>query len=224
MKLLALDTSTEACSVALSIDGHIESLFELVHQRHSERILPLIDAVMAAAACSLKQLDAIAFGRGPGSFTGLRIGAGVVQGLAFGIDVPVVPVSSLAALAQAVAQPRVWAAFDARMGQVYCAPFVRDAQDWVATQGVEQVLAPSSVTPPPGAHWVGVGSGWDRYSATLLAQLAPAVTTWLPSRYPHAREVARLGAHAYDQGVRVAAELALPVYVRDQVAKKQSEQ
>jgi tRNA threonylcarbamoyladenosine biosynthesis protein TsaB len=127
VNILALDTSTEACSVAIWSDGAVTDRFEYGTQ-HSERILAMVDELLAESGFALARFDAIAFGRGPGSFTGLRIGAGVAQGLAFGADIPVTPISSLAALAQGVDAPRVLAAFDARMNQVYCGAYVKNAQ------------------------------------------------------------------------------------------------
>lgn len=196
----------------------------MVAQQHSQKILPMIDACLANAGLRVAALDAIAFGRGPGSFTGLRIGAAVVQGLAFGADVPVVPISSLAALAQDIDSPYVYAAFDARMAQVYCACYVRQANGLVAPVGDECVLAPDAVTVPDGAaRWVGAGSGFDRYPGALKARLAAALIGVEAAAFPHARAVARLGAAAYATGMALPAEAALPVYVRDRVARKMHE-
>ncbi len=218
MKLLALDTSTEACSVAILIDDVVHERFEIVTQRHSERVLPLVDTVLAESGLSLSQLDALAFGRGPGSFTALRIGAGVVQGLAFGADLPVVPVSSLAALAQGQDADKILAAFDARMGQIYWAPYVRE-QGVLRARGDEQVQMPEAVA-LTGTDWIGAGSGWDQYAERLLAHLPGQVLRWQPQCYPHAGDVARLALLAYARGEAVSAEDALPVYVRDEVAVK----
>lgn len=218
MKLLAIDTSTEACSVAVLIDDTVHERFELVSQRHSERLLPLVDTVLVEAGLVLSQFDTLAFGRGPGSFTALRIGAGVVQGLAFGADLPVVPVSSLAALAQGQDADRILAAFDARMGQIYWAPYVRK-QGTVHMVGSEQVQAPETVV-LSGTGWVGAGSGWDQYAQPLFARLSGQVLHWQPQRHPHAADVALLAVPAYARGEAVAAEHALPVYVRDEVAVK----
>ncbi len=220
-KILALDTSTEACSVALSVDGDVVERFETGNQ-HSDLVLPMVQAVLAEAGLALTQLDAIAFGRGPGSFTGLRIGAGVAQGLAFGADLPVVPISSLAALAQGVDALRVLAAFDARMGQIYFGAYVRNDQDLVELLGTEQVIAPAEVPLPEGKDWVGAGSGWDQYHALLSARLGERVARWQRQVCPRARFVAELAVAAYRAGRTVAAESALPVYLRDDVAVKQS--
>ena len=221
MKILALDTSTEACSVALWADGAVTERFELGN-RHSDRILPITQEVLAQAGLSLRQLDAVAFGRGPGSFTGLRICAGVAQGLAFGADVPVVPVSSLAALAQGVDAPRVLAAFDARMGQIYFGDYVRNDQGLAELVGAEQLIAPVAIPLPGEKDWVGAGSGWDQYHALLSARRGVQVTRWLKQAYPRARFVAELAVAAYRAGQAVAAEQALPVYLRDEVAVKRS--
>lgn len=219
MKLLALDTATEACSVAVAIDGEYHEHFEL-GRRHSEGILVMIDAVLADAGLALAQLDAIAFGRGPGLFTGLRIGAGVTQGLAFAAGLPVVPVSSLAALAQGSGGERVLAAIDARMNQVYWGAFTRAANGLVVPVGDELVSDPAQVPLPPGQRWLGVGSGWERFHEALCARLDTRVQQWRPDVWPRARDVARLGAAALAAGGGVAPEQAVPVYIRDEVAAK----
>jgi tRNA threonylcarbamoyladenosine biosynthesis protein TsaB len=219
MKLLAIETSTEACSVAIALDGDIRERFEL-GTRHSELILTLVEALLADAGVTLRNLDAIAFGRGPGSFTSLRIGAGVVQGLAFGADLPVVPISSLAVLAQGVNADKILAAFDARMNQVYWGAFVRDAQGLVAPIGAEIVCDPPHVPIPEQSGWVGAGSGWDAYGEQLVARLGARVLHWERGLHPHAREVAVLGAAAFTATGGLPPEQAVPVYIRDDVAAK----
>ncbi len=188
--------------------------------RHSELILVMVQEVLAEAELQLTQLDAIAFGRGPGSFTGLRIAAGVTQGLAFGAGLPVVPVSSLAALAQGVDAPRVLASFDARMNQVYWAEYTRNNQGLVEVHGEEIVTAPKDVPLPRDNDWVGAGSGWDQYNEVLLTRLGNKLSAWRQQVYPQARFVAQLGAALFNSGCAVAPELALPIYVRDEVAFK----
>lgn len=220
MKLLALDTSTEACSVALWVDGQVHERFDL-GQHHSELILTMVQQVLAESGLTLKQLDAIALSRGPGSFTSLRIGAGVVQGLAFGANLPVVPVSSLAVLAQGVDAPKVLAAFDARMNQVYWGAYVRDGKGLMRLAGTEIVIAPADVPAPEGSGWVGAGNGWDQYAAVLTARLGSHVSEWRKQVFPKARHVAELGLELLKVGQTVTAEQAVPVYVRDEVAVKQ---
>jgi tRNA threonylcarbamoyladenosine biosynthesis protein TsaB len=219
MKLLAFDTATPACSVAVWIDGTVHER-AASGQRHAERILLLIDEALAEAGVALNQLDAIAFGRGPGSFTGLRISAGVAQGLAFGADLPVVPVSSLAALAQGMDAPNVLTAFDARMQQVYWGAYVRGVGRIVELKGAETVIAPSQVPVPEGGGWIGAGSGWDQYAGSLQARLGDRLARWHPGRYPQARFLAELGAAGLRAGAAVGPEQALPVYIRDKVAAK----
>lgn len=221
MNILALDTSTEACSVAIWSDGAVTDRFEYRTQ-HSERILAMVDELLAESGFALARFDAIAFGRGPGSFTGLRIGAGVAQGLAFGVGIPVTPISSLAALAQGVDASRVLAAFDARMNQVYSGAYVRNVRGIVELVGSESVAAPRDVPLPEGNNWVGAGNGWDQYHVTLLEHLNGRITDWRKQAHPCARDVAQLGALAVQAGKAIAAELALPVYVRDDVAVKQT--
>ncbi len=220
MKLLALDTATEACTVALSLNGEVLEHSEPGGQ-HAERILPMVDALLAEAGLVLTQLDALAFGRGPGSFTGLRIGAGIVQGLAFGAGLPVAPVSSLDALDQGQDAVKVLAAFDARMQQVYWGVYVRNVQGFMEAQGAEGVFSPLLIPEPEGAGWHGAGPGWDAYHAELRQYLGSSLTGWQPHCFPRARHVAELGVAALQAGHAVAPEDALPVYIRNDVAIKQ---
>ena len=188
--------------------------------RHSERILDMVHEALAEAGLALTQLDVLAFGRGPGLFTGLRIGAGVAQGLAFGADLPIVPVSSLAALAQGQSAPRVLAAFDARMHQVYLGAYARAANGLVGLVESEAVVVPGMAPLPVAPDWVGAGSGWDEYHVELLRRFGDRVSTWCRDAHPHAADLARLGAAAYAAGAAVPVEQALPVYLRDEVAIK----
>jgi tRNA threonylcarbamoyladenosine biosynthesis protein TsaB len=219
LKILALETATEACSVALTVDGVTQERVA-PGQQHSARILSIIDELLGDAGLRLQHLDALAFGRGPGLFTGLRIGTGVVQGLAFGADLPVVPVSSLAALAQGEEAAHVLAALDARMSQVYWAAYERNVEGVVEQVGSESVVAPAHVLLPQGHVWVGVGSGWDRYADVLAARLGPRLERWRSGCYPRASDVARLAVVGFKRGQAVRAEQALPVYIRDEVAHK----
>lgn len=232
MRLLAIETSTVACSAALliarpdaaeSTEG-IRERFEVAPQRHAELILPMVESLMAEAGVKAIDLDAVAFGRGPGAFTGLRIAAGVVQGIAFAADLPVVPVSTLAALAHgavgAQGVERVLAGLDARMGEVYWAEYRRDAEQGVRLHGEERVCPPGEVPLPGGEDWYGAGSAWAGYEQELRARLGAAVSRWDGDRHPRASDVAQLGSYGYRRGEAVPPEAALPVYLRDQVAKK----
>lgn len=179
----------------------------------------MVEEVLAESGYALGQMDALAFGRGPGSFTGLRIGAGVVQGLAFGADLPVVPVSTLAALAQGQDMPRVLAAIDARMGQVYWG-LCQNTGDGMVLVDAERVSAPGDILLPEEDTWIGVGSGWDAHAAALLARLGSRIAAWQAQVRPRARHVAELGARGYAAGGAVSAQESLPLYVRDDVARK----
>jgi tRNA threonylcarbamoyladenosine biosynthesis protein TsaB len=223
LKILALETSAEYCSVSLRIGDKMTSADELAGQKHSELLLPMIDALLDAACLRAHDLDAVAFGAGPGSFTGLRIGCGVVQGLAFAADCLVVPVGSLEALAEATDGQRVVVCTDARMGQIYHGAFERNEQMW-------KVILPPSLCDPDrlpelsGTGWIGCGSGFERYRETLVAQYQPqhvAVKTGVVAR---AREIALLGAKYLFAGLGVPCTEAVPVYVRDKVALTMKEQ
>lgn len=223
MKLLAVETSTEACSTALLTDGHVIHRFEIAPRRHTELILGMVDNLLHESDLSLSNMDALAFGCGPGSFTGLRIAAGVIQGLAFGADLPVVPISSLAALAQGTYRERgehnVLAVIDARMSEVYWGTY--QYVDGIM-QGVDddRISRPDQVNPANGSVWFGVGSGWDVYARELQALSNVELSGYATNCFPHARDVLTLSDFAYRQGKAVPAEEAMPVYLRDKVAIK----
>jgi tRNA threonylcarbamoyladenosine biosynthesis protein TsaB len=225
MKLLALDTATEACSAALYLDGAILERYELAPQRHNLLILPMLESLLAEAGLSLGQMDALAFGRGPGSFTGVRIATGVAQGLAFGADLPVAPVSTLAALAQeAFAETsRDWAfsCIDARMGEVYWGVHRRGEGGLAELVGAESVGLADAAAFPEEAFGCGIGSGFETYGDILRMRLGEGRAAGvLAGRFPRARYIAILGAGIFKRGGCVAAQDAQPVYVRDKVAKK----
>ena len=221
MKLLAIDTTEDACSAALLFDGDTVERFELAPRRHSELILPMMDGLLADAGLRIGDLDALAFGCGPGAFTGVRIATAIVQGAALGADLPVVPVSSLQALAQGTlrehATAAVLAAFDARMGEVYWGAFRVDAGGIMRAAGAEGVYAPNQVAVPAGDDWVGSGSGWQAYADQLAARLGD-VRRCHGTAMVHACDVAQLAAVLYAEGAGVAASQAQPVYLRNQVA------
>ena len=221
MRLLALETATEACSVALWLDGELLERFELAPRGHAERVLPWAEALLAEAGLALGRLDAVAFGRGPGAFTGLRIACGVAQGLALGAGLPVVPVSTLAALAQGAVEEgreRVLAALDARMGEVYWGPYRRGPEGLAVPAGEEAVLPPGAVPLPEGAGWWGAGPGWAAHGEVLAARLRDRLAGRAPQLLPRAGAVARLAAAAFARGEILPPEEALPVYLRRQVA------
>lgn len=226
MRLLAIDTATEACSVALYQDGAVLERFELTSREHTKLIMPMIDALMAEAGLAVTQLDALAFGRGPGSFTGVRIATGVIQGIAFAADLPVVPVSTLAAMAQQcfteTEHDWAFAAIDARMGEIYWGVYFKDDEGYAALWGEEAVALVDAV-PFPEVLGMGIGSGWGTYEQELNERLHGCVAVYDASFLPRAGYIARLGAIGIARGQAVAAELALPVYLRDKVAKKESE-
>ncbi len=229
MKILAIDTSTEACSAALFIDGDIAERYQIAPREHSKLILPMMEELLADAGLVLKQLDTLAFGRGPGSFTGVRIAASVIQGVAFGADLPVVPISSLAALAQGIYREHktehVLTAFDARMQEVYWGTYKLGSEDLMELQGEEQVILPQSVPVPASGSgeekvWTGGGSGWETYHDVMSERLQEQLKGWKGDVFPHAQDILPLAVVGFRSGLAVAAEMAIPVYLRDQVAWK----
>jgi len=221
MRLLALDTSTEACSVALLLDGEPRLRFQLTERSHAELVLPMVESLLDEAGIALTDLDGLAFGRGPGAFTGLRIAGGVVQGLALGASLPVAPISSLASVAEqvlAAAGEPVLVCNDARMGEAYWGVFRREADGTVTALTEEAVSLPEAVgVGAPAARHVA-GNAPPRYPV-LLERLRSAGLHFHEGLYPRADAIARLGAIELAAGRGVPAERALPVYVRDNVAK-----
>lgn len=220
MNLLAIDTSTEMCSVALLCDQDILQRMES-QQKHSVVILEMVEAVLAQAGLGLTQLDALAYGRGPGMFTGLRIAAGVTQGLALGAGLPVVPVSSLAILAQGVDADRIMVCMDARMSQLYVACYERDAEGLVhLSPDSEECLSDIGEVSVPGTQaWTGAGSGWQLFAELLKPRCEDRIVSVSEHRHPQARHALPLAQQQFNAGLAVAAEQALPVYLRDKVAK-----
>ena len=219
VKLLALDTSTEACSVALQLGAEVLTLDEVCPQQHSKRILPMVQQLLSQAGIALQQLDGIVFGRGPGSFTGVRIGVGVTQGLAFGADLPVYGVSTLAAMAQAAHRlqgaTQVISAIDARMAEVYIGSFQLQ-QGLMQPLTPEQAIKPQLLSPFALTGQVyGVGTGWQTYAEALATQQVATVLHEV--LYPSAQDMLTLAQPALAAGQFISAELAEPVYVRDEV-------
>lgn len=223
MKLLALDTSTEACSAALFVGNDVNELYELAPRAHGTLILSMVDRLLAEAELRVGQLDAIAFGRGPGAFTGVRIATGVVQGIAFGADLPVVPVSSLAALAQGAYRrdqhEAICAAIDARMNEVYWAAF--KVKDGLVYPCAEERVCPPEQVPrlQGGGRWFGAGSGWATYGEVLETGYFDVLAGFDGACFPHAQDVGRLALSEMVRGEYVSAERAMPVYLRDQVVR-----
>jgi tRNA threonylcarbamoyladenosine biosynthesis protein TsaB len=222
LNLLALETSTEFCTVALQCGERLLIRKEHAGQRHSERVLPMVDAVLNEAGLQPVDLDAVAFGAGPGSFTGLRIACGVAQGLAFALDIPVAAVGTLEALAEQADSPRVLACLDARMGEVYLAAYEWHGEEW-QVRVAPCLCAPQAAPLPAVEGWVACGSGFERYPALLDKALAGRVGELRAGLFPHAREIARIGARRFKAGLCVPAEEAAPVYIRDKVALKTQE-
>ena len=220
MILLAVETATAACSVALWQEGEYHEHFQLAGNRHSELLLPMVEEVLAAAELSLSRCDAIAYGKGPGSFTGLRIGVGVVQGLAFGAGLPTVGVSSLQAIAQRLRVPRAVAAIDARMGQVYWGAYRRNTASLPEPVTAVEVMDPHEVElPPDTGEWLLAGSGADAYQALFRQRFGPRLRH-IADVHPRAGDVAALAAARITVFGVEDPHQAKPDYIRDQVARR----
>jgi tRNA threonylcarbamoyladenosine biosynthesis protein TsaB len=224
MKLLAFETATEACSVALWIDGDVRERFEIAPRRHAELALPWAEQLLVDAGVTKSQLDAIAVGRGPGAFTGVRLAIAIAQGIALALDLPVVPVSTLAALAashpplpsQGEGPERILAAIDARMGEIYLGSFARHDTGLTALSD-ECVVKPDAAIVIDG-HWHGVGTGFAAADNALQTHLQSQLASVNPNALPHAADVARLAVIAFSQGQALAPESIAPAYLRNNVA------
>ncbi len=216
MRLIGIETATRHLSVALWQDGEVIERSEDLANGGSERLLPWVHELLAEAQTDLAQLDGIAFGAGPGSFTGLRLACGVAQGLAWGLDLPVLPVSTLEALALASGKREVWACLDARMNEVYSAAYRIEGD--IPLEVMAPVCLPPAVAPAPTfpEAW-GVGDGFATHGE-LLRGRKPDLAGTLAGAFPTATAVLRLARTALDAGRAVCAAQAQPVYVRDKVA------
>jgi tRNA threonylcarbamoyladenosine biosynthesis protein TsaB len=222
MNLLAIDTSTDFCSVAASRGAELVSRHEPAGRRQAERILDMVGEVLAEARLEIAQIHGIAYGAGPGSFTGLRIAAGVTQGLALARGIGVVGVGTLLALAEEAAADRIIACLDAHMGEVYHAAYRRDGAGWEEVS-VPGLYKPEAVPLAPGRDWLGCGDGFAAHRERLGARLGESVSAIRPETTPTARAVLKLAIPRFAAGdVKDAAE-AVPVYLRDKVALKTSE-
>lgn len=226
-KILALDASTDACSVALTVDGVTSYIFELAAKSHTQRLLPMVDEILSAANCRLQDLDAIAYGRGPGSFTGLRICMGVVQGLAFGANLPVIPISTLHAMAQGFVTENsnnslpLLVALDARMDEIYWCLFSADKIPQALSE--EYVMKPADVCEQvivQNLHqqFIAIGPGWH------YADLHTIVPSQLVQDvHPNAKDILSLAVDAFQRGQTISILDAQPVYLRDSVSWKKRE-
>jgi len=228
MNILALDTATEACSAAVFYDGKLVTKYQLAPREHSRLILKMIDDLLAEANLTVNQLDAIAFGCGPGAFMGLRIAAGVVQGIAYAHDIPVIPVSTLKAIAQnafeQTGNTQVLAAIDARMDEVYWGVYCLQNNQW-QLDGKERVLSPDKIERSErlmqaDTTWVGAGTGWSSYAERLTATCGVPLQATLPACFPSAEAMIKLAIDEFTAGNTVTAASAIPVYLRNDVAKK----
>ena len=224
MQILALDTSTEFLSLALSLNGRVFSRDIHAGQSHSTQILPVLRELLDEAKINLKELDGIAFGAGPGSFTGLRIACGVAQGLAFGSNLPVVEVSTLEALAQQSGEQKVITCLDARMGEVYYAAYIKNGEVWNEVHA-PALYKPDQVPSLIGNDWVGIGTGWTAYSEALQkAYTAQLKTNPLTENvHPTAVAIAELALPLFAADKAKPAHEVAPLYIRNKVALKTSE-
>lgn len=220
MKLLGIETATDLCSVALMAGDRLVERETDEPRSHAKKVLTMVRDCLEETGLELSELDALVFGRGPGSFTGIRIATGVVQGLSLGIGLPVMPVSTLAGHAAAARRrlgaSRVAVAVDARMGECYWGCYDVSERGETCVLGEERIAAPEEIESPPGDGWVGVGTGWAAYPG--LAAALPAVRVAELAILPSARDLFPSAAAALERGESVSAEQALPVYLRDKVA------
>jgi tRNA threonylcarbamoyladenosine biosynthesis protein TsaB len=222
LKILALETSTEYCSVALWRDGAESGRCEHVGQKHSQVLLPMVDELLREAGIRLHEVDGIAFGAGPGSFTGVRIACSAAQGLALGANKPVAGICTLQALAEDAAHERVVAVLDARMAEVYCAAYEKRGGAWHTVCEPELCLPPDAPD-LTGADWFGAGSGFLAHGGQLRARYAANLAAVDEQAVPQAAAIARLAAPLFAAGLGVDAADATPFYLRDKVALKTSE-
>ncbi len=227
MNILALDTCTEMCSVAILKNGELFEQSLLTQRGHSEKILGMLDALFVEAGCRLSDMDCIAFGRGPGSFTGVRVGVSVTQGIAYAASLPVVPVSTLAAVAQRAIDEHhaecIAVAMDARMQEVYSALY-QSVDGLAVLVDEERVCLPEQIELSSEQSFFAAGTGWKEYETAMMAKFSKQVSTLDNELLPTAAAIAKLAEKQAEKGHTLPAEQAMPVYLRDNVAKKKGEQ
>ena len=218
MKLLAIETATSACSAALQVHNEICFRYEVAPQKHAELILGMINDLLSEAGLRLPDLDCLAFGRGPGAFTGVRIAAGVIQGLSYGAGLPVVPVSTLAVLAQGATgqSSRLYCAIDARMQEVYWCRY-HASNGIVVPVDDEAVNRPGQINLESDESWFGIGSGWNVYPDELCNSINQKISGFDGERFPHARDILPLALSACQRGETLSAAEIKPVYLRNDV-------
>lgn len=227
MKILAFETATEACSVALYIDGEVRERFDVVPKQHTQLALPWAEQLLIEAGIKKSQLDAIAVGIGPGAFTGVRLAVALVQGIALALDKPVLPISTLAALAMQAADletNRIVAAIDARMGEIYCAEFRLNPDGLVEALSKEVVIAPETYRAETNVRFVGVGTGFAANNNALQTNLKSQLIDCRAEALPHATDIAKLAVRDYRLGKMLAADVLEPAYLRNKVALTLKEQ
>jgi tRNA threonylcarbamoyladenosine biosynthesis protein TsaB len=226
MNLLAIETATESCSVALVHGDMVIERSEIAPRKHAERVLPMADELLAEAGLGRHALDGIAVGRGPGAFTGVRLAVSLAQGMALALDLPVVTVSALAALALEAPDDdaAILAVIDARMGELYAASYRRDENGGLVPLDEERVCTAEALVLPGASAWHVVGSGWTTYADTLRGCLTGELRSAEGGCYPQARHVAELAVREFRAGRAQDAQHALPVYLRDKVALTLAEQ
>ena len=220
-RILALDTATDACSIALCAEGECREWFDIVPRRHSDLILPMIDEVLTKANIPLADINAIAFGCGPGSFMGARLATGVAQGLAFGIGCPVIPVSTLHGLAQTVYEAtkaeRILAGWDARMGAIYWGAYCLGDAGILQAVKEDALNDPGEIQLPSDEPWCAAGNAWAVYREQLPASVLKSFNLEKTDCYPRASGIATIALQKYHRGETLPAEQAEPLYLRDKV-------
>ena len=219
MKLLAIETATHACSAALWVDGQRLDRTQVAPRQHSALVLAMVDELLVDASLSLGNLDAIAFGQGPGSFMGVRLAVGIAQGLAFGAELPVIPVSTLQALAQVAYQAKsissVIAGWDARMNGIYWGAYTLDEAGIMQSVKADALNEPNEITLPAEHEWLLAGNAWDVYREKLDEKILAC--SMMTDIYPQASAVVEIGANLFSQGKVTSVEQAEPVYLRTKV-------
>lgn len=227
MNILALDTCTEMCSVAILKEGELYEQSLLTQRGHSEKILGMLDEILARAESRLSDMDCIAFGRGPGSFTGVRVGVSVTQGIAYAANLPVVPISTLAAVAQRAIDEHeakdIAVAMDARMQEVYSALY-QSVDGFAVLVDEEQVCLPEQLGWRSEQSFFAAGTGWKEYETAMMAKFSNQITGLDSALLPTAAAIAKLAVRQVEKGHILPAEQAIPIYLRDNVAKKKGEQ